>query len=33
LGGVQILHDIIICDETASECLRYAHTAPNDGPT
>jgi hypothetical protein len=29
LGGVQILHDIIICEETASECLPYASTAPN----
>ena len=29
LGGVQILHDIIICEETASECLNYASTAPN----
>jgi len=26
---VQILHDIIICEETASECLPYASTAPN----
>jgi hypothetical protein len=29
MGGVQILHDIIICEETASECLPYASTAPN----
>jgi hypothetical protein len=26
---VQILYDIIICEETASECLAYAHTAHN----
>ena len=26
---MQILHDIIICEETASECLPYASTAPN----
>ena len=26
---LQILHDIIICEETASECLPYASTAPN----
>jgi hypothetical protein len=29
IGSVQILYDIIICEETASECLLYAHTAPN----
>jgi hypothetical protein len=29
LGGVQILHDIIICEGAASECLPYASTAPN----
>ena len=23
-----MLHDIIICEETASECLPYASTAP-----
>jgi hypothetical protein len=26
---VKILHDIIICEETASECLPYASIAPN----
>jgi hypothetical protein len=26
---VQTLQDIIICVETASECLPYASTAPN----
>jgi hypothetical protein len=29
LGGEQILHDFIIFEETASECLPYASTAPN----
>ena len=28
MGGVQILHDIIICGETDSECFSYAITAP-----
>jgi hypothetical protein len=28
LGGEQILHDIIICEEIASECLPYASPAP-----
>ena len=28
MGGVQILHNIIICEETASECLPYARTVP-----
>jgi hypothetical protein len=27
-GGVQILHDIIICEETAPEHLLYVSTAP-----
>jgi hypothetical protein len=26
---VQILHDIINCEEAASECLPYASTVPN----
>jgi hypothetical protein len=26
--SVQIRHDIIICEETASECLPYVYTAP-----
>jgi hypothetical protein len=26
---VQILYDIVICEESASECLSYARTAPN----
>jgi hypothetical protein len=29
VGGVQILHDIMICEEIASECISYASTAPN----
>jgi hypothetical protein len=28
LGGVQILHDFIICEETASKCLPYASSGP-----
>ena len=28
MGGVQILHDIIICKDNASECLLYVRTAP-----
>jgi hypothetical protein len=29
LGDVPILHDIIIYEETASECLPYVNTVPN----
>jgi hypothetical protein len=29
LGGVQILHDIIVFEENAAEFLAYASTVPN----